>query len=161
MWPPKSPQWSRGQRLGWLPLAIFITALLAPVSSTLGGETFDVWQVEDNPEEQKPITTILQSRDGYLWLGTYHGLVRFDGVRSTVFDSGNTPGLQNGLITSLYESQDGTLWIGHETGQLTRLVGRRFDSVRLGGAWTGGTVEAITSDEQGDLCLLNDAGVLF
>jgi signal transduction histidine kinase/ligand-binding sensor domain-containing protein len=161
MWPPKSPQWSWGQHLGWLPLAIFITSLLAPVSPTLGGEAFDVWQVEDNPGQQKPITTILQSRDGYLWLGTYHGLVRFDGVRSIVFDLGNTPGLQNGLITSLFESADGVLWIGHETGQLTRLVNGRFEPVTLPAAWPGGTLENITADEQGAVWLINDEGVLF
>jgi signal transduction histidine kinase/ligand-binding sensor domain-containing protein len=124
-------------------------------------ESFDVWQAEENAGQQNPITAILQSAQGYLWLGTYHGLVRFDGVRSVVFDSGNTPGLQNGLITSLFESADGVLWIGHETGQLTRLVEGRFEPVPLRATWPGGTVESITTDEQGALWLLNDAGVLF
>ena len=124
-------------------------------------ESFDVWQVEEGAGQQNPITAVVQSDDGYLWLGTYHGLVRFDGVRSTVFDAGNTPGLQNGLITSLFESSDGVLWIGHETGQLTRFSEGTFQPVTLGSVWPGGSVEAITSDKASDLWLLNDTGVLL
>src|SRR5260221_4135099 len=157
----RAPWWSWGERRVWLPLAMLSTWLLAMVPSTLGGEAFDVWQVEDNPGQQNPITAILQSHDGYLWLGTYHGLVRFDGVRSIVFDSGNTPGLQNGLITSLFESSDGIVWIGHETGQLTRLVDGHFQPVSLPAAWPGGILENITADDQGAVWLLNDEGVLF
>ncbi len=55
------------------------------------------------------VTAIVQTRDGYLWLGTYGGLARFDGVRFTVFNSANTPELQSDRITSLFEDADGTL----------------------------------------------------
>ena len=44
----------------------------------------DVWQAE-NGLPHNSINTILQTRSGYLWLGTYEGLVRFDGVRFKVF----------------------------------------------------------------------------
>src|ERR1035437_7966024 len=74
--------------------------------------SFDVWEVGENLE-QDPVTAVVQTRDGYLWLGTYTGLLRFDGVRVTVFDSATTPGFLNGRVTSLYEDRDGVLWIGH------------------------------------------------
>jgi signal transduction histidine kinase/ligand-binding sensor domain-containing protein len=124
-------------------------------------QSFDVWRAEEETGQQNPITAIVQTSDGYLWLGTYHGLIRFDGVRSTVFDSGNTPGLQNGSITSLYQTSDGILWVGHETGQLTRFNGVTFQPVQLATNWSGGTVEAITSDQDRDVWLLNDSGTLF
>src|SRR2546430_10539132 len=38
--------------------------------------------------DQNPITSVVQTSDGYLWLGTYTGLLRFDGARVVVFDSG-------------------------------------------------------------------------
>jgi len=82
-------------------------------------------------------------------------------VRFVVFDSSNTRGLQNGLITSLYEDPGGVLWIGLETGELARQENGRFQAVDLGRAWQGGTIEAISTDEQGDLWLLNVAGCLF
>jgi signal transduction histidine kinase/ligand-binding sensor domain-containing protein len=140
----------------------FLAAILARAGDlSPARESFDVWHLEEDAGQQTPITAIVQSNDGYLWLGTYHGLVRFDGVRSTVFDSGNTQGLRNGLITSLYEGSDGALWIGHETGQLTRFAQGTFEPVKLAGTWPGGTVEAITADEDGDLWLLNDTGALL
>lgn len=118
------------------------------------------WQVHAGLE-QNTVTAIVQSRDGYLWLGTYHGLVRFDGARFTVFDSSTTPNLRNGSITSLLEAPGGVLWIGHETGELTRLKAGEFTPILLGTNWVGGAIEGLTTDTADDLWLLNDSGVLF
>src|SRR5947207_13933658 len=104
---------------------------------------FEVWHDEGSGWLHNSVTAIIQSRQGYLWLATYHGLVRFDGVRFAFFDSSNTPELPNGRITSLYESEDQVLYIGHETGHLSRMVRGQFSSVRLGTNWPGGVVEAI------------------
>src|SRR5664279_2435667 len=120
---------------------------------------FNVWQVGEDLE-QTPVTAVVQSHDGYLWLGTYTGLVRFDGVRVTVFDSATTPGLMNGRVTSLYEDTDGVLWIGHETGELTRMSGGEFRPMGRARGWVGSALEAISTDEHGDLWLLSDTGLL-
>src|SRR5579862_3785080 len=138
-------RWSRWSR--WSQIRLWLDALvtssllmaIAGVATELNParESFDVWQVDQDAGQQNPITAIVQSKNGYLWLGTYHGLLRFDGVRSTVFDSGNAPGLQNGLVTSLFETPDGVLWIGHETGQLTRFADGTFQPVKLGNSWPG------------------------
>ncbi len=37
---------------------------------------------------------MIQTRDGYLWVGTRDGLARFDGVKFTVFQAENNPGLE-------------------------------------------------------------------
>ncbi len=71
------------------------------------------WQTE-NGLPQNSVTAMVQTRDGYLWLGTYSGLARFDGVRFTVFNDSNTPEMRDSRVTSLFEADDGTLWIGHE-----------------------------------------------
>jgi signal transduction histidine kinase/ligand-binding sensor domain-containing protein len=65
---------------------------------------------------QNLIGCIKQTRDGYMWLGTWNGLARFDGVRFTVFNKFNTPALTNGAINALAEDSDGTLWIGTSDG---------------------------------------------
>src|SRR6266404_4391296 len=102
---------TRKPQTGFLLAALWAAGLSCPASGAGSYQnTFDVWQVEAG-WQQSAVTTIVQSRDSYLWLGTYHGLLRFDGVRFQVFDSGNTPGLQNGLITSLYPDPEGVLWI--------------------------------------------------
>src|SRR5439155_18182926 len=64
--------------------------------------TIDVWETEDGLP-QNSVVSMTQTRDGYLWLGTLNGLVRFDGFRFAVFDQSNTPGLNSGWIVCLFE----------------------------------------------------------
>lgn len=77
------------------------------------------WRLEDGlPDGQ--VTAIAQTPDGYLWVGTQKGLVRFDGVRFKVFRPGSTPGLTDPQISSLATDQSGTLWVGMLDGNLAR-----------------------------------------
>src|SRR4051794_27842063 len=55
------------------------------------------WQTEDGLPENSA-TAMVQTPDGYLWFGTFNGLVRFDGVKFTVFDRGNVPELTSSGI---------------------------------------------------------------
>jgi ligand-binding sensor domain-containing protein/signal transduction histidine kinase len=71
------------------------------------------WRVEDGLP-QSTVTSIAETADGYLWLGTQNGLVRFDGVKFKVFDENNTPAIKNSRIVRLLSESDGTLWIGTE-----------------------------------------------
>ena len=103
---------------------------------------------------------MVQTRDGYLWLSTYNGLARFDGVRFTVFDDGNTPELRSSRVTSLFEAADGILWIGDESGQVTQYKDGRFTPVPFHAAWSDGKIDAIATDEEGDAWLMNAAGEL-
>src|SRR5690242_10865012 len=48
------------------------------------------WQTEDGVPGNN-VTAIVQTRDGYLWVGTRSGLARFDGAHFTTFDSANAP----------------------------------------------------------------------
>jgi len=111
--------WMRFLVLVW-PAAVSISgfSLCAESISPTTHYSFDVWQTEDGLPEHS-VTAIVQTRDGYLWFGTYNGLVRFDGVRFKIFDTSNTPQLTSSRVTSLLEDAEGNLWIGHETGDLT------------------------------------------
>ncbi len=70
------------------------------------------------------VRSVIESRDGYLWLGTANGLARFDGVRFKVFDAATTPGLHSDNIFSLFEDRAGTLWIRTRSGLFRRGRGR-------------------------------------
>jgi len=72
------------------------------------------------------VTAIAQTPDGYLWVGTYDGLARFDGGRFVKFDPDNSPGLQNARIRRLATTPDGTLWISAYDGSLTSFRDGRF-----------------------------------
>ena len=62
------------------------------------------------------INAIAQTPDGYLWLGTQFGLLRFDGVRNVPFQAPGNQQLPSNHIYSLLTSRDGTLWIGTAKG---------------------------------------------
>jgi ligand-binding sensor domain-containing protein/signal transduction histidine kinase len=69
----------------------------------------DSWSVEDALPDSAVIC-IIQAKDGYLWMGTRYGLVRFDGNQFTVFDEMNTPGLKSDTIVFLFEDNETNLW---------------------------------------------------
>jgi len=67
-----------------------------------------------------------QDGDGYLILGTFGGLVKFDGIKFTHIDIIDNSMLSNRILSLLIDNQQ-TLWIGTEGGGLTRF---RNDSIR-------------------------------
>src|ERR1700733_13536462 len=86
--------------LPWL--ALLSLAFLADGSTLCTNYQVDVWQREDGLP-QNSVTSIKQTSDGYLWLGTQDGLVRFDGIRFQLFDQNNTPAIKNSRIVQLFE----------------------------------------------------------
>jgi len=71
----------------------------------------DVWSTADGLP-QSSVIAITQTRDGYLWLGTLNGLVRFDGNSFTRFNVNNTPGLPSDKIVFLFQDSETNLWVG-------------------------------------------------
>lgn len=68
---------------------------------------------------QSTINCMLQDREGYLWIGTWSGLIRYDGYTATVFHSDRGLGkIKSNKITALYEDRNGNLWIGTHMGGL-------------------------------------------
>ena len=79
-----------------------------------------VWQTDDGlPNNQ--VTSIVQGRDGYLWVGTLVGLARFDGFRFTKFSCSNPGGSQDEGVNDLWPSRAGGLWIRTRSGSLVCL----------------------------------------
>ncbi|HTV40777.1 MAG TPA: two-component regulator propeller domain-containing protein [Candidatus Sulfotelmatobacter sp.] len=83
-----------------------------------GDYLIKTWDTEDNLSGST-VTAIAQTPDGYLWVGTYEGLTRFDGVHAVTYDSLNTPALSHSRIQGLYLDTNGTLWISTYRGGLT------------------------------------------
>jgi signal transduction histidine kinase/ligand-binding sensor domain-containing protein len=106
------------------------------------------------------VTAVVQTRDGYIWIGTYNGLARFDGTRFTEFESGNTSGLASSRVTSLFEADDGALWIGHEGGELSRYAEGKFEIRPVKAQWRHEKIICIAADESGDIWMQNGDGLL-
>ena len=102
-----------------------LSALASPATAQLRAPVPEYvrehWTVADGLPINT-VTAVVQTRDGYLWLGTNDGVVRFDGVRFTVFNAGNTPGLPSNRVSSLLEDRAGALWIMTEQGHVVRYL---------------------------------------
>src|SRR5579859_6065281 len=94
---------------------------------------FDVWRADEGLP-QSTITSIVQTPDGYLWLGTQNGLVRFDGVHFTVFNANNTPAIKNDRVVQLFVDRRGALWISAEQGKLVCLLKGTFSAYEMPGS---------------------------
>ena len=73
-------------------------------------------------------TDLLQSSDGYIWLATFDGLVRFDGVRFTVFNIANSPGLPSNRIVEIHEARGNELWLLTDQGHVAHMRDGQFKS---------------------------------
>ncbi len=84
----------------------------------------NTWVQQDGAPTE--IRVLAQTGDGYLWLGTVSGLVRFDGVRFVPFPPRADDTLPAAGVRALKEGRDGTLWIVWETGAVSHLVEGRL-----------------------------------
>jgi ligand-binding sensor domain-containing protein/signal transduction histidine kinase len=112
--------------------------------------------------EAGPLTCVLQTRDGYLWLGGEEGLMRFDGVKSTVFSVRTIPQLKAKSITTLYEDDRGGLWVGTAGGGLAfRSSEGTWESYGPANGLKNERVTTITQDSTRCLWIGTDGGGIF
>jgi signal transduction histidine kinase/ligand-binding sensor domain-containing protein len=106
-------------------ISVASACLLFLAAGARGQYFFDKWDT-NNGLPQNTVGAIAQTRDGYLWLATLDGLVRFDGVRFRTFTVGNSEGLSSNRFRLLHETRDGALWIGSEDSGVTRYLNGKF-----------------------------------
>jgi len=142
---------------GWALATILVTGLsiVAPAFALDPSKAFSQyvqssWALQ-NGLQQKSVMSVAQTRDGFLWLATEEGLVRFNGRTFVTFDERNAPGLGDRFIRSLAAAPDGSLWIGTMSG-LARYSGGKFESFRH---------ERETRMDIYDLCVGADGSVWF
>ena len=98
----------------------------------------ETWTTRDGlPHNQ--VNAIAQTPDGYLWLGTWEGLVRYNGLEFHVFDRRNTPALQDNGIRAIRVASDGALVLSTSRGGVTLRRGNRWRTLT--------TVDGLAQDE--------------
>ena len=119
----------------------------------------DEWQIEEGLP-QNTVQVITQTEEGYIWLGTEEGIVRFNGAEFKIFDRTNTPVFDaSNTIQTLFEDSNRTLWIGTNNGLISFRKGH-FTRYGVDQGLAGTAVNAITEDASGTLWVgTADAGL--
>lgn len=125
----------------WLLAAAMLLASPPPISAAY---SVDRWEV-DHGLPQNSILSMIQTRDGYLWLGTWAGVVRFDGVRFTPVAAS----LTNTHVTALAEAPDGAVWIGTSGGGVARWQDHQLEAFTTGSGLVHDDVRALAIDPDG------------
>ena len=142
----------------------FVDASSAWPNVTFGGPdgtrayNFQSWQKEQGLTAS-PVRALLQTRDGYLWLGGDDGLARFDGLRFVSF--GVPEGIKCGPVSALLEDQRGALWIGSVGNGLCCWQNNRLTTFHRGDGLPAEAISALAEDSDGQLWVGTDAGLVL
>lgn len=150
-------------RLRHLQVAAFVLLLAVTRSFALDPNRslnefgHQAWLTE-NGLPQNTVQTIVQTQDGYLWIGTQEGLVRFDGLNFTVFDKENTPAFKSNDIRSLRQDRQGRLWISTSYGLVCRHNGQ-FRSFTVDEGLPDNSIGPLVEDAGGNIWIGTAAGL--
>jgi ligand-binding sensor domain-containing protein len=116
------------------------------------------WTTNEGLPNNK-VLAITQSAQGYIWLATQEGLVRFDGAGFEIFDKKNTPAIPHSEISGLAEDRDSTLWIGTIRGIVQYRQGK-FHPVPVEESVGSFTSRVLATDKQGKCIVGTQSGIL-
>jgi ligand-binding sensor domain-containing protein/signal transduction histidine kinase len=146
---------------GLLAIAVLLghglTAIALEPSTPLANYGRQTWVME-NGLPQNTVQALLQTRDGFVWLGTEVGLVRFDGNGFQVFDRNSTPALPGNDVRCLLETRDGALWIGTSEG-LARWKDGVVTAFTTHNGLPGNGIRALVEAANGGLWVWTDGGL--
>jgi ligand-binding sensor domain-containing protein len=133
------------------------TAQTTSRSDVFGRYQKVTWQERDGLP-QNTVLAVATTRDGYLWVGTYEGAARFDGVRFTLFSRSTTTGIGNSMVMSLLERRDGDLWLATYGGGVSRLSGGRFTQYAMRDGLSSDFTTCLFEDGGGTLWIGTEGG---
>src|SRR5580692_3863724 len=131
-----------------------VFGLLSSVASAQTQYGYTNWTVDDGLP-QNSIRGITQTPDGYIWIPTFDGLVRFDGVRFASFNRSNTKGIESNRFSGIVQGKNGELWIATDGAGLSRYRDGSFETYGQEQGIENGTVRGLTVDLTGHLWILS------
>lgn len=142
-------------------LAAFLAVLAGPPARALDpAKRVDQYAVDHWSSADllgaKTVFAIRETHDGYLWLGSNAGLLRFDGFRFVLFEPANTPAFESPQVRALLETADGSLLVGVYGGGVVRLRDGRFE--RLGAGLPSQLVRALAAAADGGVWVGTQGG---
>ncbi len=162
----RCPAFGRWNSRSWLALPVTLLLWLgtgARVRSATDTQAdhyvTESWRVEEGLPDNR-VTSLAQTPDGYLWVGTPSGLARFDGIRFEVFH-GNTPGLESRQIRKLFVDQQGGLWVAMVPGYLARYAAGKFTPFHPADGWPMKPALSFASGRSNEVMILDAEGATY
>ena len=148
-------------RWRWLVTALISASTVSVVAleptTPLANYGRQSWVME-NGLPQNTIQALTQTQDGFVWLGTEMGLVRFDGNSFQLFDRNSKPALPGSDIRCLLQTRDGALWVGTSDG-LTRWKDGAATLFTVANGLAGNVIRAIVQTGDGAVWVWSDLGL--
>ncbi len=145
-------------------VALLVSACLSLHSQGAVSSTSD-WNYASNSWQSQnglpgeTVQSFAQTPDGFLWVGTSEGLLRFDGASFVRYSSENTPAMHENSVFSLLTTRDGRLWIGTDGGGLLEMHDGGFRSYSTAEGLSDGFIRALYEDRKGVLWVATDSGL--
>ena len=146
-------------------LALPAVLLALPLSAldpnkALTQESHRIWGQEEGLF-QPTVYSIVQSRKGFLWLGTQDSLIRFDGLHFREYDHAAGAGIQRALIRNLLEDDEGNLWVGSIGSGLVRIApDGSFKSFKASDGFDSQNAFCLSKGEDGSIFICTDKGLV-
>lgn len=103
--------------------------------------------------------TILQTTDGYIWIGSYGGLIRYDGTQFTNYSLNGS--INSSSIRSLYEDSQGRLWIGTNDKGVILLENNEFTTIESPDDYSFLCIRDFTETSDGTIYLASNSGIAY
>ncbi|MCL4179397.1 MAG: hypothetical protein KJ072_16845 [Verrucomicrobia bacterium] len=145
--------------LAWLAAMHGMARAELPGPLADSGYLLRTWGMEDGLPENSA-TAIVQTQDGYLWFGTFNGLVRFNGDGFKVFNPANTPQLPSAVIVNLHVDKRDRLWVSTDAGLVVK-DGTQWRALGASEGWAGNYVRTFTERSNGDLLITTFDGYVL
>lgn len=139
-------------------MLLHLCVLLAPMTTVRAQFQIQSWTTDEGLP-QNTVHSIIQSPDGYLWLATLDGLVRYDGVRFTVFNKNNSQGIASNRFTQIIIDARGDLWIGTESSGITRYRNGEFQTFQIEVNPQRKPIWKLTLNSSGELVVSIESGI--
>lgn len=141
----------RSRRFSWLSLWCLLTCFRAfalDPNQPLSQLHHSTWTAKDGVSGA--VAALAQTTDGFLWVGTSDGLLRFDGISFEKYKPERNQ-LPSTSVSALLAVPDGSLWIGYQTGGATHLKNGEAINYVPGDDFPMGHVRQFIQDRDGTM----------
>ncbi|NJN28064.1 MAG: GHKL domain-containing protein [Cyclobacteriaceae bacterium] len=122
--------------------------------------TMDQWTGKDGLISNN-LTSVAQHSNKFIWITTFNGIIRFDGVNFKLFDKNNLPYISSNGFYKSFEDSKGNVWFTSQSSGIIRLTGHKFYQV-LSEEGSAHSVRCIEEDRQGNIWVgTNNEGIFL